>query len=190
MDPNSLHTFVGIDRGGRRLLVASREHPFPTPRLPRGSLLTYRDDAGEQQVGRERRDWLRRQAEIQQGVAAIMGRLPGVEKRCDLQMKTIEEVDCGSYVRRLITYQSEPGCHVPAYLCVPKSLLSAGNLQSAPAAICLHSTDDVVGHGVVVGLGGRTNRNYASELAERGWVTLAPNYPLLANLVAGSIRPN
>ena len=37
-----------------------------------------------------------------------------------------------------------------------------------------------MGHGVVVGLGGRANRQYASELAERGYVTLAPNYPLLA----------
>ena len=33
---------------------------------------------------------------------------------------------------------------------------------------------------VVVGLGDRPNRQYASELAERGYVTLAPNYPLLA----------
>jgi hypothetical protein len=33
---------------------------------------------------------------------------------------------------------------------------------------------------VVVGLGSRPNRAYASELAERGYVTLAPNYPLLA----------
>jgi dienelactone hydrolase len=32
----------------------------------------------------------------------------------------------------------------------------------------------------VVGLGGRPNRQYAAELAERGYVTLAPSYPLLA----------
>ena len=46
--------------------------------------------------------------------------------------------------------------------------------------LCLHGTDNVVGHGVVVGLGGKPNRQYASELAERGYVTLGPNYPLLA----------
>jgi lysophospholipase L1-like esterase len=44
----------------------------------------------------------------------------------------------------------------------------------------LHGTDNTVGNGVVVGLGSRPNRSYASELAERGYVTLAPNYPLLA----------
>ena len=46
--------------------------------------------------------------------------------------------------------------------------------------LCLHGTDDVVGNGTVVGLGNRPNRQYASELAERGYVTLAPSYPLMA----------
>ena len=33
----------------------------------------------------------------------------------------------------------------------------------------------------MVGLSQRENRSYASELAERGFVTLSPSYPLLAN---------
>jgi hypothetical protein len=110
---------------------------------------------------------------------AVMGRLPGPEKRCPLDPKIEEEVDCGRYVRRLITYASEPGSRVPAYLLIPKALLE-GKGERAPAILCLHGTDNVVGHGVVVGLGQRPNRQYASELAERGYVTLAPNYPLLA----------
>src|SRR5207248_5417077 len=83
-----------------------------------------------------------------------------------------------SYVRRLITYASEPGWRVPAYLLVPKDVL--GGKRQATAVLCLHGTDNVVGHGIVVGLGQRPNRGYAKELAERGYVTLAPNYPLLA----------
>jgi hypothetical protein len=110
---------------------------------------------------------------------AIMGKLPGPEKRCPLEMKVEEEVDCGGHVRRLITYASEPGSRVPAYLLVPKDVLG-GKAGRVPAVLCLHGTDNVVGHGVVVGLGTRPNRQYASELAERGYVTLAPNYPLLA----------
>ena len=90
-----------------------------------------------------------------------------------------EEVDCENYVRRLITYASEPNCRVPAYLLIPKLAL-LGKTKS-PAVLCLHPTDDENGHKVVVGLGGRTNRQYAHELAERGYVTLAPSYPLLAN---------
>lgn len=104
----------------------------------------------------------------------VMGPLPGTEKRVSLDVHLREEVDCGSYVRRLIDYASEPGGRVPAYLLIPKGQ------GPFPAVLCLHPTDDVVGHGVVVGLGGKANRAYASELAERGFVTLAPAYPHLA----------
>lgn len=37
-----------------------------------------------------------------------------------------------------------------------------------------------VGHGSVVGLGTTANRGYGPELAERGYVVLAPNYPIMA----------
>ena len=81
-------------------------------------------------------------------------------------------------MRRLVTYASEPNSRVPAYLLVPKDVLK--DKRKAPAALCLHGTDNTVGHGTVVGLGKNANRNYASELADRGYVCLAPNYPLLA----------
>jgi pimeloyl-ACP methyl ester carboxylesterase len=152
---------------------------LPTPRLPRDKLLVYRGPNNEQVPVTTTADWLKRRAEILRGAKTVMGKLPGQEKRCPLDAKVEEEVDCGSYVRRFVTYASEPGSRVPAYLCVPKSLLN-GDGKKAPGVLCLHGTDNVVGHGVVVGLGGRPNRQYASELAERGFVTLAPNYPLLA----------
>ncbi len=81
-------------------------------------------------------------------------------------------------MRRLITYAAEPGGRVPAYLLIPRDVL-AGKKKAA-AILCLHGTDNVVGHGTVVGLGKNANRAYALELAKRGYVTLAPNYPLLA----------
>jgi hypothetical protein len=109
----------------------------------------------------------------------VMGRFPGPDRRVALEIVVEEEVEVGSYIRRLITYQSEPGSRTPAYLCIPKEVL-AGERQAA-AVLCLHPTDNNVGHKVVVGLGGREGRQYASELAERGYVTLSPAYPHLAN---------
>jgi acetyl esterase/lipase len=151
----------------------------PSPRLARDNLLVFRGANNQVLPVRSTDDWLNRRREIVAGMRAVMGKLPGREKRCPLDMKVKEEVDCGSYVRRLVTYQSEPDSRVPAYLLVPKAVL-AGNGKHAPAILCLHGTDNVVGHGVVVGIGKKPNRQYASELAERGYVTLAPNYPLLA----------
>ena len=148
------------------------------PRLPRDNLLVYRGAGGAMLPVKTIDDWNKRRAEIVRGMEAVMGKLPGPEKRCLLDLKVEEEVDCGNYVRRLVTYASEPGSRVPAYLLIPKAVLTGG--KKAPAVLCPHPTDNTIGHGVVVGLGGKANRAYASELAERGYVALAPNYPLLA----------
>ncbi len=148
------------------------------PRLPRDDLLLYRGPGGEPAAVKSPEDWAKRRAEVVRGMEAVMGKLPGDKKRCALDVKVDEEVDCGKYVRRLITYASEPGCRVPAYLLIPKDVLKGR--KKAPAVLCLHGTDMTIGHGTVVGLGKRANRSYASELAERGHVTLAPNYPIMA----------
>ncbi len=150
------------------------------PRLPRDNLLLFRDSSGTPRPVRSVDDWRARRAEIVAGMRAVMGRLPGERRRGPLEWKIEEEVDCGTYVRRSITYASEPGSRVPAYLLVPKSALGDQGTR-VPAVLCLHPTDDVVGRGVVVGIGGKANRHYAAELAERGYVTLAPNYPGLAD---------
>lgn len=148
-------------------------------RLDRNNLLQYRDANGEVQPVKTPEDWEKRRAEILRGMQAVMGRFPGDDRRVPLDVKVDEEADAGTYVRRLITYQSEPKSRTPAYLCIPKDVLNGKRM--APAVLCLHPTDNKVGHKVVMGLGGRAGRQYAAELAERGYVTLSPSYPHLAN---------
>ncbi|MBI4663991.1 MAG: alpha/beta hydrolase [Verrucomicrobia bacterium] len=123
-------------------------------------------------------EWLLRRAAILAAMQEVMGPLPGKEKRSALQMETQEEVDCGTYVRRLITYRPEPSGIVPAYLLIPKEALTSS--RKFPAALCLHQTH-ALGHKVVVGLGHSPNDEYAVDLVKRGFVCLAPAYPLLAN---------
>lgn len=95
-----------------------------------------------------------------------------------------EEVDAGTYVRRVIRYQSEPGGQVPAYLLIPKSALAG---QRCPAALCLHQTHPE-GRKVVVGLGNSPDDEYGVELAQRGFVCLAPPYPLLSDYQPDILR--
>jgi dienelactone hydrolase len=172
------HACVALAVGAGLALVRAGAEAPAEERLPRDNLMLYRGADGKPREVKSVEDWARRRAEIVRGAEAVMGKLPGKEKRCALEPMSEEEVDCGKYVRRLVSYQSEPGSRVPAYLLVPKG--AGRGDRKLPAVLCLHGTDDVVGHGTVVGLGKRPNRQYASELAERGYVCLAPSYPLLA----------
>lgn len=147
------------------------------PRLPRDNLLLFHNDAGQPQPVKSLDDWSNRRAEIFRGMESVMGKLPGREKIVPLDMQVEEEVDGGTYVRRLITYASEPNCRTPAYLLIPKDVL-AGKKKS-PGVLALHGTNMEVGHGSLVGLG-KNPRGYAPELVERGYVVLAPNYPIMA----------
>ena len=148
------------------------------PRLPRDNLLLYRDSSGQPQPVTSLEDWTLRRKEIFRGIESVMGKLPGDEKRVPLEVKIEEEVDGGTFVRRLITYTSEPNCRTPAYLLIPKDVL-AGK-KKAPGVLALHGTNMEIGHGSIVGIGAIKNRGYAPELAERGYVVLAPNYPVMA----------
>jgi hypothetical protein len=149
----------------------------PIRGLSRDDLLQTAPGSGTGHRAGSPGEWEARRRDALEGFQQVAGRLPGAQMRCELDLNIEEEVDCGTYLRRLVSYSSSPGGRVPAYLCVPKTALAG---KPAPAVLCLHPTDDVVGHGVVVGLGGKPNRQYASELAERGFVTLSPSYPLLA----------
>jgi dienelactone hydrolase len=103
---------------------------------------------------------------------AVMGPLPGADYRVPLDVKVDEEVKVGELTRRKITYRTGPKQRVAAYLFLPP--VPARN--RVPAVLCLHPTGEL-GKGIAAAIGGKPNRQYALELAQRGYVTLAPDYP-------------
>ena len=112
--------------------------------------------------------------EWQSRAAARLRALVPERPRVPLNVETTESVDCGSYVRHRIVYDSEPDMSVPAYLLIPSDRTVAG-----PAVLAQH------GHGPgksqVVGLPGEAggepaeNADYGHQLAMRGYVVLAPD---------------
>src|SRR5438067_750683 len=145
-------------------------------RLPSTNLLVFHSRRGEIVPVRSTADWQKRRADIVRGMQQIMGPLPGKEKRCAIDLQIDKTVDCGSYRLQQITYASEPGSRVPAFLLVPKA-----TKRKLPAVLALHPTDMEYGYRVVVEELRPVYRAYARDLAERGYVVLAPAYPLMAN---------
>jgi len=172
----------GVASDHRPLLAKLRLSAPPPATVEYGDILQVPVEDGQVSRAEGAQQWRPRRASIRRAMQSIMGYLPPPARRQPPAMTLIEEVDCGSYVRRKVTYESQPGCQTPAYLCVPTASDAAGTAAvKHPAVLCLHPTDNRIGHGVVVGLSDKLNRSYAAELAERGYVTLAPSYPLLAN---------
>jgi hypothetical protein len=168
--------FGGISFAGDAALTQTN---LLSLRLPRTNLLVFHNRKGEVAPVKSKADWLKRRAEIIQGFESIAGPLPGREKYCKLAVRIEETTDCGSYERRLITYQSEPGSRVPAYLLIPK--MAFDSRKKFPAVLCLHPTDAQFGHRVAVEKLRENYRAYAHDLALRDFVVLVPAYPLMAN---------
>ncbi|HEX4588648.1 MAG TPA: prolyl oligopeptidase family serine peptidase [Gemmataceae bacterium] len=134
-------------------------------------LLVYRDAAGAEHPVRNSADWARRRAHILDAMRQVMGPLPASDAIVPLEPHVDEETATDRYVRRKLTIAIGGGDRLPVYLFLPKG--GAGKL---PAIVCLHPTSRQIGKGTVSGLGGDANAAYAVELAERGYVTLAPDY--------------
>lgn len=112
-----------------------------------------------------------RRAHILAGMQQAMGPLPGPEMRVPLnaERELVEETE--HYRRYRVTFASAPGERVIAWLLMPHKLT-----KRASAMLCLHQTVRI-GKDEPVGLGGKPNLRYAHELANRGYVCLAPDYP-------------
>lgn len=117
-------------------------------------------------------EWRKARQRILAGMQLVMGELPKM-KRPPVEVVRHESEDLPRFTRAKIKYLSEEGDYVPAYLLKPKKLK-----RRAPAMLCLHQTIRI-GKAEPAGLGGAANLHYAKELAERGYVCIAPDYPYL-----------
>ncbi|MFM1769805.1 MAG: hypothetical protein RJA22_2334 [Verrucomicrobiota bacterium] len=149
----------------------------PVRRLPAAELLVHATRAGAVLPVTNLAAWAVRRAEIVAGFEAVIGPWPGPGRRGPVEWRLEEEVDAGTHLRRRITYVAEPGGRVPAYLLVPKDAVAQGGRRHS-AVLALHQTRPE-GPRAVVGLADSPDDEYGLDLVRRGFVVLAPAYPLL-----------
>jgi hypothetical protein len=156
------------------VLIASQparpDEPAPTY-SDHSRLLVVRDGAGGERPVRSPADWATRRGHILTAMQKVMGPIPAAKQMVPLDPRVIEEVSTDAYVLKKMTIAVEAGDRLPLYLLVPKR--PTGKM---PAILCLHPTDRALGKDVVAGRGAKSDLHYAVHLAERGYVTLAPDY--------------
>jgi dienelactone hydrolase len=126
-------------------------------------------------------DWLKRRASIRQNVEKVMGQLPSRDSLPPLRVRVIEQVELEDGLVRqhieidvsTVSARGELASEwIRAYLFLPKE----SRKEPQPAMLCLHQTVPI-GKQEPSGLGGSENLHYALELAKRGYVAIAPDYP-------------
>jgi dienelactone hydrolase len=135
-------------------------------------LLVWRDADGTEHRITRAEDWPKRRAHILANMQLVMGALPGKDRIVPLDVVVSEVKKTEKWIRKKLTFVPEKGDRVPAYL-----LLPVGAKGKSPAVLCLHQTNGQRGKEEPAGISGNPDLHYARNLAERGYVTLALDYP-------------
>lgn len=155
------------------VFTASAQDPAAPDYPDRSLLLVVRDASGGRRTIKTAEDWAIRRGQILAGLQAAMGPLPERAKFPPLDVQVADSTEEDGYRRLRISFAGDEKDCVPAYLLMPPGPRPP---QRLPAMLALHQTIGI-GKGEVVGLGGSANLHYGRELAQRGYVVLAPDYP-------------
>ncbi|HZJ13595.1 MAG TPA: LamG-like jellyroll fold domain-containing protein [Chthoniobacteraceae bacterium] len=142
------------------------------------SLRPMDEHPGAQPLAPDAASWPRERERVLAEWKKLLGPMPEVAPALDVQ--TLDETDCGSYVRRKVSIQVQPNDRMPCWLLVPKTLPSN---RRAPAIICFYGTTNGAGKDTTVGLSGakpgsppQRNRAFALDMVGAGFVALAPDF--------------
>ena len=136
---------------------------------------------------KSKKEFLSWQRTLKNKVRELLGELPGpANLKPDLYSREEKE----KYIREKWIIQTEKDCFMPLYLLIPKGIKG-----KVPAILCchghgIHAKDNV--SGVTFNVAERENMkrianyNYAEQMTERGFVTIAPDWRSFGERVAYS----
>jgi len=155
-------------------LIACNRHEAPR----KSNLMYYHDPS----TGKEKRvktmaDWDVKRAEMQDSLEAILGPLPSLENLPPLNVQYRDSLKTEYYTRYTLWFTAAENEKVPAYLYIP---VGAETGKKFPAMLVCQETQEL--GKVSVDGGGKPDRAYAKELAQRGFVVIAADYPSFGEL--------
>ena len=142
------------------------------------SLLFYKDSNAKIKKVTTKAQWKIKRQQILNGMQQAMGRLPDFSNLPSMDIQVIDEVVEEKYTRQTINFTVAENEVVPAYLYIP---VLENKKEKFPAMLALHETD-AIGKKSVDGEGHNSNLAYAKELAQRGYIVIAPDYPSFGDL--------
>jgi acetyl esterase/lipase len=162
--------------------LASNRLVAQAPVLPPDArLLVERDEQGRERPVRTADDWKRKRKSILAGMEAAMGKLPSRDKLAPLDIRESRRESFDGFERVTLTFAAhravekadEKVDRVPAHLYLPTG---HDRGPARPAMLVLHQTSKQ-GKLNVGPESTHPNLATAAELARRGFVVLAPDYP-------------
>jgi hypothetical protein len=172
------------------IAFATFAHAEPPNYPAHNDLSFYLTEDGSRHAIHTADDWRLRRADILAGMQEVMGALPRPNQAVALDIQVLEEHEEDGYIRRKIAYYTDnTKSRNRAWLLIPTSKAAAGLSEDSAsnprqkrcAVLCLHQTF-VDGKDSPVGIAGRPTLHYAKELAQRGYVTISPDYPSFGEL--------
>ncbi|MEC3878312.1 alpha/beta hydrolase [Parapedobacter sp. 10938] len=141
-------------------------------------LLTYIDDEGVVKEVRTTADWEKKREQIRTRMQLVMGLLPATSELGTPLVDTVSQEKRDGYTLFHIRFLAAPDEWATAFLYIPDPRERKSPL---PAMLVLHGTG-APGKRLVDGESRLPNRAHARELAERGYVVIAPDYPSFGDL--------
>lgn len=139
------------------------------------NLKHYYDADGQLRPVTNTTEWQIRAQHVLGNLQRVMGPLPA-PTTAPLDVQVHSETKLPKYTRQLVSYVAEPGDRAWGYLLTPH--YPTDYTLRGPAMICLPGSSSP-GKDAPAGLGPNRDMGYGHELAERGYVCLVLDYPLL-----------
>lgn len=137
------------------------------------SLLYFEDSNHAAVPVTTKAEWEKKRTQVLENMQQVMGELPERTRLPDFDVKFTDSLREDGYTRYAINFLVAQDERITAYLYIPNTTERSATY---PAMLALHETDPL-GKGSVDGQGINKNLAYAKELAQKGYIVIAPDYP-------------